>query len=413
MGHVTPRHATSDIVAGLDDTPVVWLQGARQTGKSTLAGIIAEQRKPTRYVTLDTAAALAAATADPDGFVAGLERPVVIDEAQRVPALALAIKAAVDRDRRPGQFLITGSAGVLSLPRFAESLAGRMELYTLWPYSQGELAGVRETFVDRMFATELATSGVDEVTVDALIGRICIGGYPEIHARKSAKRRQAWFDAYIDAILQRDVRDLASIERPADLLRLLSLLASQAGQLVNVASLGRVLGLPQTTFKRYVALLEATFLARMLPAWFANIGKRLTKAPKLLLSDTGLLTHLLAADAARLQRDRTLLGKVVENFVAMELTKQLGWCARHCRLFHFRTHGGAGVDLVLEDRAGRMVGIEVKCASTLGHRDFRGLATLADVAGERLVRGVVLYTGATVIPFGKTLHAVPMSELWA
>ena len=425
------RHATATLLDGLRDTPVVYLQGARQTGKSTLAHAIAERHHPALYVTLDTAAVLAAAAGDPEGFVAGLERPVVIDEVQRAPALALAIKAAVDADRRPGQFLLTGSAGVLALPRLSESLAGRMELHTLWPFSQGELRGVRETFIDRAFGADLGAPGAshgsgaapvgrvtphtaaESETQASLIERICRGGYPEAQARESRARRRAWFDAYVDAILQRDVRDLANIERLSEIPRLLALLASRVSQPLSFADLGRALTIPQTTLKRYMALVETTFLVRLLPAWSSNLGKRLAKAPKLLLADTGLLAHLLGVDADRLGRDRTLLGHVLENFVAMELTKQLAWSETPCRLFHFRTPAGAEVDLVLEDRAGRLVGIEVKAAAAVQRRDLRGLETLASLVGERFVRGVVLFTGTTAVPFGPRLHALPVPHMWA
>ena len=407
------RHATGALLDALHDTPAVYLQGARQTGKSTLVRTVAERRHPARYLTLDTAAVLAAASNDPEGFVAGLERPVVIDEVQRAPALALAIKAAVDADRHPGQFLLTGSASVMSLPALSDSLAGRMELHTLWPFSQGELADVRETFVDRVFAERLVTPDTVPNTEKSLVERMCTGGYPEIQTRRGHARRQAWFDSYVDAILQRDVRELANIERLSELPRLLALLASRAGELLNFADLARTLGIPQTTLKRYMTLMEMTFLVRLLPARFSNLGKRLAKAPKLLLADTGLLTHLVEADENRLRRNRTLLGHVLENFVAMELIKQLGWSERRCRLFHFRTESGVEVDLVLEDRAGRLVGVEVKSAATVRQQDFRGLETLARLTGDRFARGVVLCTGTTVVPFGRNLFALPVSQLWA
>lgn len=406
------RHATRCLLDGLRDTPVLSLQGARQTGKSTLVRAMAEQGHSAQYLTLDAAAVRAAAIDDPEGFVAGLDRPVVIDEAQRAPALALAIKAAVDADRSPGQFLLTGSASVLSLPKLAESLAGRMEVHTLWPFSQGELYGVRETFIDRLFRAKLLAPETAPDAERTFVERVCRGGYPEVQTRRNVARRRAWFDSYLNAILQRDVRDLANVERLSEMPRLLALVASRASQLVNYADLARMLVIPQTTLKRYLALMEATFLVRLLPAWSSNLGKRLTKAPKLLLADTGLLAHLLEVDTNRLRRDRTLLGHVLENFVAMELIKQLGWSERRCRLFHFRTEAGAEVDLVLEDRAGRLVGVEVKCAASLQKRDFRGLEALADIAGSRFVRGVVLYTGATVVPFGRKLRALPVSQLW-
>ena len=407
------RHATRTFLDGLHDTPVIYLQGARQTGKTTLVRTIAGEQHPARYLTLDAAAVLAAAQDDPEGFIAGLERPVVIDEVQRAPALALAIKLAVDADRRPGQFLLTGSSSVMSLPRLAESLAGRMELHTLWPFSQGELAGVRETFIDRVFDPKLPTPETVPEPEAALVERICTGGYPEAHARRSSGRRRAWFDSYVDSVLQRDLRDLANRERLSEMPRLLALLASRVAQLVNFSDLARSLAIPQTTLKRYMSLMETTFLVRLLPAWSSSIGKRLTKAPKLLLVDTGLLTHLLDTDAGRLRRDRALLGHVLENFVAMELIKQLGWSERRCGLFHFRTESGAEVDLVLEDRGGRLVGIEVKSASSLQKRDFRGLQALAEAAGRQFAGGVVLYTGATVVPFGRNLRALPISQLWA
>ena len=274
------RHATDALLDALHDTPVVYLQGARQTGKSTLVRAVAERQHPAQYLTLDTAAVLAAALNDPEGFLAGLERPVVIDEVQRAPALALAIKAAVDSDRRPGQFLLTGSASVMSLPALSDSLAGRMELHTLWPFSQGELADVRETFVDRVFAERLVTPDTVPNTEKSLVDRVCTGGYPEIRTRRSHARRQAWFDSYVDAILQRDVRELANIERLSELPRLLALLASRAGELLNFADLARTLGIPQTTLKRYMTLMEMTFLVRLLPAWFSNLREAPRESPQ-------------------------------------------------------------------------------------------------------------------------------------
>ena len=404
------RHATQRLLEALHDTPVVHLQGARQTGKSTLVQAIVDGRQPRTYLTLDTLAVRSAAQADPEGFIAGLDGPAVIDEVQRAPDLALAIKAAVDADRRPGQFLLTGSAAALSLPKLSESLAGRMEIHTLWPFSQGELSGVRETFIDRLFADRLPM--LNPGPAQATIERICVGGYPEAQVRKTA-RRQAWFESYIDAITQRDIRDLANIERLREIPRLLALLASRAGQLINYADLARSLAIPQTSLKRYAALLEATFLLRLIPAWFSNIGKRLTKTPKLLLTDSGLLAHLLGIDRDRLGKDRTLFGHVLENFVAMELTKQLGWSRRRCRLYHFRTEAGAEVDLVLEDSSGQLAGIEIKSAATLRREAVRGLEALAEAAGPRFTRGVVLYTGTAMVPFGERLHAVPISQLWA
>lgn len=407
-----PRYLTPRIVDALRDTPVVYLQGARQTGKSTLVQAIAREHNFHDYLTLDTATVLAAAEADPEGFISGLGGATVIDEVQRVPRLATAIKAAVDTNRRPGQFLLTGSASVMALPKLSESLAGRVELHTLWPFSQGELTGYRKSFIDRAFATNFRSPDAKDVTERELLQALVRGGYPEAQARKRDERRQAWFDSYLTTILHRDIRDLMNIDRLAEVPRLLAFLASRTCQLVNHSDIARSLCIPQTTLKRYLALMEMTFLVRLLPAWFTNIGKRLVKSPKLLIVDTGLAAHLLAVDAARLLRDRTLLGHMLENFVAVELLKQLGWTRTKCGLFHFRTETGQEVDLLLEDASGRLVGIEVKAGATVEKKDFRGLEMLAAMVGDRFVRGIVVYTGKSLVPFANRLHAIPIHHLW-
>lgn len=405
------RNLAAAVARSLADTPVVFIQGARQTGKSTL--VRARHSVDRRYLTLDDAATLAAAEADPQGLVQRLSGPVTIDEVQRVPGLALAIKAAVDSDRTPGRFLLTGSANVLVLPKLADSLAGRMEIHTLWPLSQGEIAGHVDDFIDAVFAPTLRPPAVTAEPWDRLMARLAAGGYPEARERADPRRRDAWFGSYVTAILQRDVRDLSNVRDLADLPRLLALVASRAAGLLDYADLARALQMPQTTLKRYAALLEATCLLHTVPAWFTNVGKRLAKSPKLILSDTGLLTHLIGASADRLAADPTLAGGVLENFVALELLKQRGWSTAAPTLHHFRTHAGQEVDLVLEDRAGRIVGIEVKSSASIDNGHLSGLRALADAAGARFLRGIVLYTGGQALPFGPNLHALPMTTLFA
>jgi predicted AAA+ superfamily ATPase len=407
------RNLTNRIVESLADTPVVYLQGARQTGKSTLAQLIAEDYHPAQYLSLDSVAVLSAAESDPEGFVAGLSGNVVLDEVQRAPSLAVAIKSAVDADRRPGRFLLTGSASALALPRLSETLVGRVELHTLWPFSAGEMIGRRETFIDRVFAPAFEPRQASKPAEGDVIQRLLVGGYPEAVARKSADRRYAWFESYITTILTRDVRDLANIERIAEIPRLLALLASRLAELVNHANLSRSLSIPVSTLKRYFALLEATFLVRLLPAWSANIGKRLTKSPKLLISDTGLVAYLLDLNPQRLQDDRPRLGHLLENFVAMELIKQMGWAKTRVKPFHFRTESGQEVDLVLEDAGGRIVGIEVKATVSLDARDLRGLKALAELCHDQFICGIVFYLGDAVVPFGKNLWAVPVAMAWS
>jgi predicted AAA+ superfamily ATPase len=392
---------------------VVFIQGARQTGKSTLAQSLAAHGHPARYFTLDDASTLAAAESDPQGFVSGLDGPVILDEVQRAGGLALAIKSSVDANRKPGRFLLTGSANLLLLPKLSESLAGRIEIHTLWPLSQGELAGLQDNFIDAVFADHFIADKIKAENWQKLVARFARGGYPEMLHRADPHRRRAWFGSYITTILQRDVRDISNVRDLAELPRLLSLLASRAAGLLEYADLSRSLSIPQTSLKRYMALMEATFLIQTLPAWFTNIGKRLVKSPKLLINDTGLLVHLLGADADRLRNDPTLGGSVLENFVVMELLKQRGWSRLQPSLFHFRTHNGDEVDVVLEDPSGRIVGVEVKATSSVNAGHFNGLRALADAAGNRFVRGIVLHAGASAISFGMKLMAVPIPALWS
>ncbi|HUT52669.1 MAG TPA: ATP-binding protein [bacterium] len=413
------RHITSGLLEALSDTPVVTLHGARQTGKSTLVQALAEGEYPAPYFTLDDLSVLEAVRRDPAGFVAGLSGPVILDEVQRAPDLLLAIKSRVDRDRRPGRFLLTGSAQILSLPRLADVLAGRMEVLTLWPLSQGEIEGAKEGFIDALFAEEFSVrngrfSGkAGKMEKEAVFDRMLKGGYPEVLSRPRLERRRAWFDSYLSLILQRDVRDLANIAGLADLPRMMAALASRAGSLMNQSELARDLGLNQMTFRRYFSLLEAIFMVRVVPPWFNNRLKRLMKTPKLYLGDTGLLAHLLDLTPERLRRDPNASGALLENFVVMEIMKQRTWSRTRPELFHFRDFSGAEVDLVLESPGGRMIaGVEVKAGATVGPGDFKGLKLLSAALGPRFRRGVVLYTGPTVIPFDKNLFALPVSALW-
>jgi hypothetical protein len=276
----------------------------------------------------------------------------------------------VDAKRKPGRFLLTGSAQALVLPKLSESLAGRIEVLTLWPFSQGEIGGRREGFVDACFARDFKPGPFADTSWPALAQRIAIGGYPEALTRKDPARRQAWFGSYVTTILERDVRDLANITGLRDLPRLLRLAASRAMSLLNFADLSRDAAMPQTTLQRYWTLFEATFLVRLLPPWHANLGLRLVKAPKVLLADTGLLCHLLGLDAARLQSDDLMTGAVLECFVAGELTKQISWSKTRPGLFHYRTHTHQEVDFVMEDerRLQRPAPLERACRQKISAR---------------------------------------------
>ena len=406
------RHLTPLVAEALQDTPVVLLQGARQVGKSTLAKALLESHPGGRYLNLDDPAVRRAAEADPMGFVAQAKGLTVLDEIQLAPQLFRSIKVAVDQDRRPGRFLLTGSANVLVLPKLSESLAGRMELLTLDGLSQSETEGTRTNLVDRLF--DPAPLPLAPLSLDSsrLVSAILGGGFPEARGRAPGRRRSQWFESYLQTLLQRDVRDLSQIEGITQLPRILELLAVRSSGLLNLSELSRTLTIPLNTLKRYLGLFETLFLLNALPAWSSHLGKRLVKAPKILHRDTGFMAHLLGVDQARLDFTPDLLGGLLETFVAGEVRKLLGWAQNRVKLFHFRTLPGREVDLVLERADGRIVGMEVKASGTIQGKDFKGLQSLSEMVGDGFQRGIVLYTGTEVLPFGPKLWAIPVSGLW-
>lgn len=402
------RHISSNILESLTDTPVVLIRGARQTGKTTLVRDLIPEHISSEYVTLDNATALSAAQNDPAGFIAGVGKPVVIDEIQKAPELLPAIKEHVDRDRTPGSFILTGSADIMAGLRVSDSLAGRMELFDLWPLSRAEIRGSNANLVDALFGPDLDWPAPTEADV---MNAVLTGGYPEALARSGERRRQAWFSAYVTTIVERDVRDISSIQDLTAMPRLLQLLASRTGQLLSYADISRGLTIPQTTLKRYMAILEATFLIRELPAWAVNIGKRVTKASKLLFSDTGLAAHLAGMNPDRLTHDRHAFGHLLENFVVCEIAKHATWSRSRVALNHFRSHAGQEVDLILEDPAGNIVGVEIKASASPTASDFKGLRLLAQSCPGKFLRGVVLHLGHDTVPFGENLHALPIAGM--
>jgi len=403
-----PRRIRPFLLEALEEAPVVLVNGARQTGKSTL---IQDLGREAAYYTFDDPAVMAAVQADPFGFINALKGLVCLDEVQRAPGVFLAIKAAVDRERTPGRFLLTGSANVLLLPQIADSLAGRMEVLNLWPLAQSEIARQPTSMIDGLFSGELPDRCPFER--NDFIQRLNRGGYPEVLTRSSERRREAWFESYLHTILLRDVRDLAQIDGLTELPRLMQVLAARSGGLLNAAELSRSTGIPQTTLKRYLILLETLFLVRLVPAWSSNLGKRLQKSPKLFVTDYGLMAHLQGLSQAGMEAALGLPGDLVEAFVHAELAKHQGWSDMRTQLMHYRTSTGVEVDFVLENRRGELIGIEVKAAATLGGKDFNGLRHLRETTPQQFRRGVVFYTGERIVRFDEQLVAVPLALFWS
>jgi uncharacterized protein len=384
--------------------------GARQCGKSTLVQVAAKGRAA-EWRSLDTAVTRQAAVADPVGFVdyPGL---MVIDEIQRVPELLLAIKEQVDADPRPGRYLLTGSARVLGLRALPDTLPGRTETIELWPFSQGEIDGAPDRFIDAVFETGPDLSHASQVSRAEYAERIVRGGFPEAVARTASHRRERFFDSYLADLIARDVTQLSDIERTAELRAMVRLLAARSGQLLVISRLSTEAGLPVRTLNRYLALLEEVYLVKRVPAWSRNISARAVGTPKLAFVDSGIAANLLGADVRTLLRPGGPFGPLLEGFVLMELARQLTWSQQRAELFHYRTKDKVEVDAVLENRQGHVVGIEIKASSTVAAGDFRGLRHLAERTGDDFIAGLVLYTGTQTLPFGPRLRAVPVSALW-
>ena len=405
-----PRYAERRLIEALADSPAVLIHGPRQCGKTTLAQVVGE-RMGYGYITFDDDVARGAAQSDPAGFVADLPKRSILDEVQRVPSLFAALKTAIDRKRVAGRFILTGSANVLLVPRLADSLAGRLEILRLHPLAQCELARRAPGFLDTLFAGGFKTRQTERLA-GQLAERIAAGGYPAALVRPAGRRRTVWYRDYLDALVQRDVRDLARINSLDALPRLLTLAAAQTAQMLNVSSLAAPFQLSRPTIHDYVTLLERVFLVEKLPPWHSNRLSRLVKTPKLHVGDTGLACALLGLDSSALAADRPLLGHFLETFVFQELRRQASWHDDPLTFFHYRDRDDAEVDIVIERGARLLAGVEVKAASTVTSTDFRGLRKLKEAAGKRFACGVVLYDGEICAGFGDGMYAVPLRALW-
>ena len=394
----------------LADTPVVLIVGPRRAGKTTLAKKMGMGKLKLVYLTLDDRTTLNAAQSDPEAFIRELDC-AIIDEIQRAPELLLAIKKSVDDDYRPGRFLLTGSANVLTLPRVADSLAGRIETIHMLPLAHVEVLGRSSSFLNGIFAGHFAVK--DAILGDNLVEQVLSGGFPEALDRDSEQRRQDWLRSYLKAILSRDLRDIADVERLAELPKFVRLLAQQSGQLINFSNLGSGIDVNYKTSQRYVRLLEQVFLVSTLPPWHTNAIKRIIKTPKMHFLDSGILSTSCGLTLNRIKDNRSQFGTVLESFVFAEILKLITGSDLSLTPYHFRDQDAREVDIVLERDDGMIVGIEVKASATVGVRDFSGLKTLSEICKDKFAFGAVLYDSANCIPFGDKLAAVPISCLWS
>jgi len=406
------RNIEETVKEAISHSKVVLINGPRQAGKTTLVRELIDFGENTDYVTFDDIATLSFAQRDPSGFIEQFHGTTIIDEVQRAPEIFLPIKAAVDRSKKPGSFVLTGSANVLSLPKLSDSLAGRIQIVTLWPLSQGETEGVKENFIDWVFGEDISLPRSFSGDRKDVLMRAIRGGYPDVIDRKTERLRRLWLDSYVTTLINRDVREVGNVRDLKDFPVLLNALAMRSGTLLNLSDISRTVGIPHETLRRYMALLETLWLVVELPAWSSNLGRRIVRTPKITMNDTGLMAGILNLDQRRLQREPVYMGQLLESFAVMELRKQVGWSEGRVGIFHFRDQKGAEVDIVLETASGEIVGIEVKGTATPRAEDFAGLRYLQSAVGDRFRRGILLHTGDKAISPSKDLYALPFSTLW-
>lgn len=413
------RHITKRIKDALKVSPVVYLNGARQTGKSTLARTIAPQigknNQPAEYLTFDRPTLMAAASAAPESFLTGYDSPVIIDEVQLVPELFRALKLVVDemrltdKENANGKYLLTGSANMLALPKLADALVGRAAIMTLYPFTAAEATHNNPGGLERIMKMDF--KGINDRGL-SLIDAIKKATFPEVSTLTGEERR-IWFDGYISSMLQRDVRQIAELEKSSALPHLLSVLAARTGCLMNDSDIARDIDMNHVTAKFYRSILKLMFLTFDVRPWFRNIGKRLVKTPKGYLLDTTMICHMLDYNIDEIVKTKPeLFGHLVENFVATEIIKQLSNSDINAELYHFRTSDGKEVDFVLEKPDGSVFGIEVKKSESVTIQDFKGIKVFEELTGKDFAGGVVLYAGKDAVPFGKNLWAVPFFALW-
>ena len=413
MVHIN-RRIRNKLLKALEVSPVVFLNGPRQAGKSTLVQAIAKKEYPAEYVTFDSTTQMAAAANAPESYLKERNGSLIIDEVQLVPEIFRALKIVVDELRQEqgsklkGRFLLTSPANIMALPKLSDPLAGRMNVLTLYSISSAETLEGNGDFIERLFNKDFEI----DTRKHKLLDVIRTATFPEISGA-DAHERTTWFDGYITTILQRDVRALVEIEKLSTIPNLLRILASRAGGLVNDADIARDAGLNSVTSRNYKTLLKMLFLTFELAPWYRNIGKRLVKSPKGYMTDTLLLCHLLGYELSDLEKGRPeVFGHVLENFVATEMVKLMTSHDDKMDLFHFRTSDNKEVDFVLEKPNGQLAAVEVKQSDSVSKSDLKGLEELQRITGDDFVCGIVLYRGCDVVPLGANLWAVPISNLW-
>jgi predicted AAA+ superfamily ATPase len=395
-----------------------YLSGARQCGKSTLVRHISTLNN-VNYMTFDTITVRTAAKKDPDAFIAGLpmDKLNIIDEVQRVPAVYLLLKKGIDERRFQGKgkalFLLTGSANIFGLPKLAKAMVGRMAILTLYPFSAAEMYNSDVNFIDRLWNNHLSVKNYKRAN---LINVIKDAAFPEIALDKDIDRN-AWFDGYLDTILERDAVEFAKIRKPELIYQLLAALSVRVGSLLNNDNVMNETGLNQGTYEKYKAFCNAAYLTFEIQPWAKpnKLNKRFVKSKKIYFTDTNFLCFLMRRDISEVyQKDPSLMGHLFENFIATEIMKAISALPGKYYVSHFNPVRGDGkeTDFVIEKDNGETIAIEVKLDASLNDKDFKNLELCRNTIGSKFKKGIVLYTGEDLVPFADNLWAVPINYLW-
>jgi len=410
------RFLEKKLLGSLREFPIVLVTGARQVGKTTLVRAMASSKWPAKYATLDTLATLEAALRDPDGFLSENPAPLIIDEVQKAPDLLRAIKLRVDNNRKPGQYILTGSANIMTLKTVSETLAGRVALLNLYPFSWAELLKKKQPdTLPHLFRTTRPSEFISALPSKSPVpsykeikARILAGGYPVPSLMGSKSSRSTWFDGYRQTYLERDVRDITHLGNLPDFNRLLSMSASRTSQLLNYSSMSQDLGLPYTTVRRHLGLLETTYQIFLLRPYYANIGKRLIKSPKLHLTDTGMACHLMGIDSWSVLERQNKVGAIFETWVASELLKLISVSSPGTRLWFWRTVDRKEVDFLIE-KGGELIAIQVTWSQKVGRRTIASLHACAEDLGSSVRLALVLYPGDESIALDRRTALIPIT----
>lgn len=396
------RAITEDIKSYLNYFPVLLISGARQVGKSTLA----LQLDIKNYITLDDINKYEMAKNDPKGFIENLEKPVIIDEAQRLPQLLLTIKEFIDKDRKNGEFVLTGSASLQGFKDISDSLAGRIGIVELYPFSLKEKNKKTENIIDTL-SRDLEGYVLKNFDNSQIVPNIIDGGYPEILKIDDLKAKYLWFSSYIRTYIESDARELANIRNIDKFIAMYRLIMLRSGNIFNKNELQNECGLDNKTFESYLSVLEYTFQVQKLKPFFKNELKRVIKSPKIYAIDTGILSHLLQITTHNEYENSHHKGHILETFIYNELIKAQTYSTKKCELYYYRTSDKKEIDFIL-DFSSHIVAIELKSSKSISKDDFKHIYHLQDQLQRTFDKGVVLYDGKQVLKVDKNMYAIPL-----